>query len=102
MIPKNRDQQLISKLLFARMPIDIKVSGIAARGAVFENIPPIAVSSATNGHVIGNNVKHLPQVALAEPFRETIVCLGAAQLVIDLVIVHNIVSMFAARSSLQI
>ena len=67
MIAENRNQQLVPKLFFVRLPIDIEINGIAAGGPVLQYIPPEPVAASADGHVIRDQIEDLAETARAEP-----------------------------------
>src|SRR6185312_3206072 len=94
-------QNFIAQPLFLRLPVDVEKRGIAARGAILQYIPPVAVL-LTERHMVGHNVEHLPESDLFELSAEAAMTPGSSQLLIYFLMIDDIVSMRAPGGSLKI
>ncbi len=95
------DEYLVAKALLLGVPVDVEEGGVAASGAVFEDIPPEAVLAA-DGHVVGDDVEDLAEAVFAESFGEALVGQGAAELFVDAPMVDYIVAVHGVRRGLEV
>src|SRR2546430_17191801 len=102
MIAENRNQQFVAQLLFMRLPIDIEVGGISTGRPVLEHVPPVAIAAPADRHVIGNDVKHLAELALNQARGKARVRFAAAELIGYVMVIDNIIAVLAAGSGLEV
>ncbi len=101
MIAQHRHQYLVPKTLFDRIPVNVKERGVAARSAIFENIPPEAILSPQR-HVIRHDIQHLAEGRLAQRPAEPLMRLLPAQLRVHPLMIHHVVPVHTPRRCLQV
>jgi hypothetical protein len=99
LVAEDGDEDLVAEALLLGLPVDVEERGVAAGGAVFEHVPPVAVLAAQR-HVVGHDVEDLAELDLAQTVAEAFVGGGSAQLVVDPLVVDDIVAVQASRCSL--
>jgi hypothetical protein len=101
LVGEDRDENFIAEALLGGVPIDVEEAGVAAVGAVFEDVPPVAILFAET-HVVGDDVEDLAEAVLAEGFVEALVSFGAAEFFVYFAMIYDVVAMFASGRSLEI
>ena len=63
-VAQHRQQHLVLKRAFERLPVNIKKVRVARRLTVFQHVFPVEVVPAAHAHVVGHEVEQQPQPAL--------------------------------------
>ena len=101
-VGEHRKEHDVAKPRLRRVPIDVEVRRVAARGAVLEHVPPPGIVGAADGHVIGNDVEHLSEPDAAQRFGEPRVSRRPAELAVHRARIDDVVAVRAALRGLQV
>ena len=101
MVAEDRHQERVAQPRIGRIPFHVEIGGIAARWAVFENIPPPGVL-ASNGHVIRNDIENLTEAGMRQRGAELSMPGCAADLVAYSRVIDYIIPVLAPFYRLQI
>ena len=101
MIVKDSHQHFSVELIFQRLPVYVKKTGVNRRFTILQHIEPPGVIAAHHPHMIGDNVEDQSHAVLVERGDKAVELLSAADLRVEGVVIHDVVSMHAAGASLQ-
>jgi hypothetical protein len=101
-VAQDGEEHRVAQPLLGRVPVHVEVGGIAARRAVLQHVPPPGVVPLGDGHVVGNDVEHLPEPVLAERAAEPCVALLAPQLLVDPGGIDDVVAVCAPLRRLEV
>jgi hypothetical protein len=101
-VTQNGEENRVSALLLGRVPINVKIGGIATGGTILQHVPPPAILYRPDCHMVGNNIENLSESPPLKAFTEFPMRLPVTEFVVYLVMVDDIVSVGATRRGLQI
>ena len=91
----------VAQPCFGWVPVDVEERRVAAGRAVLEHVPPPRVP-AGDGHVVGDDVEHVPQAGVGERLHHSRVRGFPAQLLVDAAVVDDVVAVSTARRRLEV
>ena len=101
-VGQHRQEQHVAKPRLRRVPVDVEVRGVAARGPVLEHVPPPRIVRPADGHVVGDDVEHLPEPRAPQRLRQSRVAGGPAELSVHGARIDDVVAVRAALRGLQV
>ena len=101
-VGEHREEHDVAEPSLGRVPVDVEVRRVTARGAVLQDVPPPGVVGSTDGHVIGDDVEHLPEARFPQRLGQTGVARRAAELAVDGARIDDVVAVRAALRGLEI
>jgi hypothetical protein len=100
-VAENGHEHGVAQLRLGRLPVDVEVGRVAARGAVLEHVPPPRVVASRDRHVVGDHVDDLSEPVCTERGDQPGMRVGAAQLGVQVGVVDDVVAMRAAGRGLE-
>ncbi len=94
-------EDLVAQAFLVGVPVDVEEAVVAAVVAVLKHIVPVAVL-LTEAHVVGHDVEYLAEADFAEPAAESLMRRAAAEFLVDLAMVDDVVAVHAVGRGLQI
>ena len=102
LIREYRQQDDVAQSGLRRFPIDVEKPRIRTRDAVPQDVPPPAVLTARDGHVIRDRVDEMTEAGFLDGRNHARVRLSSAEVGAQARRIHDVVAVRAAGSGLQI
>src|SRR5260370_37885182 len=85
-----------------RVPIDIEPARVFGRRAPLQHVEPPRIIGTANTHVVGHEIEHLTETAVAKRRHHVTECRLVAELRVELAMVYDVIPVSAARPRLQV
>src|SRR5580658_3076798 len=101
MIVQHRHEYFSMELFFQRVPVDIEKASVNRSLAIFQNVEPPHIVTPHHSHVIGDDIENQTHPMFVESSYKAVEVFGSADLRVERVVVDDVVSVHAARTSLE-